>query len=269
MENSLQTDPRIAALRTQLKKEFASAHRDPPAVRECIETGVDWLDREGIGKGTVCEIYSGGTSGKEGAGRSHTAGGGVAFHRMLTHAVRKQQHLVLIDGADAFDPASHPTFSPENAGAASGNSGAESQRGGAPPEKSSPLDGTFLWARCRSVSEAIKVADLIVRDANLPRVILDLQLCDLREVRRVASSSWFRLRSQLEENGGTLIAFTPAPVIPSASLRFEMRGLYTLNDCESPESQWTGKLRVRVVRDRVVSSSDQKKGERNELSLAS
>lgn len=249
MEKSLQTDPRIAALRAQLKKKFASAHRDPPPVQECIETGVDWLDREGLGKGTLCEIFASNAGDGNSGGRS---GGGIVFHRMLTHAIRKRYHLVLIDGADAFDPSSHPAFSPGPAG-----------------EEPMELDGTLLWARCRSVPEAIRVADLIVRDANLPRVVLDLQWCDLREVRRVASSSWFRLRSQVEENGGALMVFTPAPLIPSASLRFEMTDLLALEDCERPESQWAGKLLAKVVRDRAGLRKGKEGEEGGSLSLAS
>jgi hypothetical protein len=73
--------------------------------------------------------------------RQHWSCGGTSLLlTILRHAAQEQRWSALIDGTDSFDPQS------------------------AGPEILSSL----LWIRCRDATEAIRSADLLLRDGNLP-----------------------------------------------------------------------------------------------------
>ena len=76
-------------------------------------------------------------------------GGALAVAQLLAAAHRRKDRVVLIDGADGFDLAS------------------------VEPAALTRL----LWVRCRSAVEAVKAADLLLRDGNLPFVLLNLRGC--------------------------------------------------------------------------------------------
>lgn len=212
----------LADLRRDLKKQFATAHL-PAAPRETFLCGVEWIDAVrpqsqpgGLPTGAICELCS------------SPAAGAAVIGQMLRHVLRNGQRLVLIDGADSFDPSAFPLFTR--------------------PETASLAEGSFLWARCRSAVEAVKVADLILRDGNLPRVILDLQGCAEKEIRAIPSSSWLRLRGLAEESGVSCLAMTPRPLLTCAALRFEAEASFTLDDLDSPESFWSKRLGGKITR---------------------
>ncbi len=119
--------------------------------------------------------------------------------------------LVLIDGQDSFDPASY--------GAASCT--------------------RLLWVRCTHAGESLRCADLLLRDGNLPFVVLDLQLNPLPELRRIPASSWYRLRTLARRSGTTLLAFTPRPLIACAALRLSLHSRFSLNDLERTRDELT------------------------------
>ncbi len=77
--------------------------------------------------------------------------------------------------------------------------------------------------RCPEAAQAIKAADLLVRDGNLPLLILDLQFAPAQQLRRIPASTWYRFQRILEEKKTTtLIAFTPKPMIEAATLRLQL-----------------------------------------------
>ncbi len=209
--------PALAELRQVLKDKFATAHRDYTP-REKLRCGVDWIDQIGLEKASLCEISSQASS---------PAGGAVILGQMLRYIIQVRERLVLIDGADSFDPSILPVFEGES----------PSGMG----EPAYDLDGIFIWARCRHVVEAVKVADMILRDGNLPRTIIDLQLNDAKEIREIPASSWLRLRSLTEDSGVSCVIMTPTPSINCASMRFEIQSQFTLDDLECPEFIWQSK----------------------------
>ena len=75
--------------------------------------------------------------------------------------------MVLVDGADGFDPGSFSSDACEK----------------------------LLWVRCRCAMEMIKAADLLVHDGNMPFVLLDAMGLDRRDLGKVPSSAWWRLRA--------------------------------------------------------------------------
>lgn len=141
-------------------------------------TGVRCLDEAGAARGQLLEVV----------GRN---GGGLVVDGVLAFCAQHGKVLVLIDGADRFDP--------DSAG--------------------KELCEWILWLRCERVEQALKVADMILRDGNLGEVFLDLEGCELGELRRVASSTWYRLRGLAEDNGALFIVMTPEAMVGCADLR--------------------------------------------------
>jgi hypothetical protein len=66
----------------------------------------------------------------------------------------------------------------------------------------------LLWIRCDNVSQAIRAADLIIRDGNIVLSILDLKHNEARELRKVPATSWYRLQRVTAEFETTLLLIT-------------------------------------------------------------
>ena len=226
MERALKDrDSALTELRGVLREKFAEAHRSP-APREMILSGVDWID-EGSRGGRTGGIPKGGISEVCGSSMS---GGAALIGRMLRYAIGERQRFVLLDGSDSFDPAMFPVFS----GAVFPGDGNGLDEAGL----SGDLSGSFVWARCRGAGETLRVADLILRDGNFPRTVIDLQMTPIREIRAIPRSSWLRLRSLTADSGVSCLVLTPEPVIPCAAIRWELEGRFTLDDLECPEFVW-------------------------------
>jgi hypothetical protein len=110
--------------------------------------------------------------------------------------------FILVDGGDGFDPASH----------------------------SAAACSQLLWVRCRKIDEVLKAADLVVRDANIPFVMLDLCSLPVASLRGIPASSWWRLKQLCETAACRLIVLSPSPIIPCASLRLTLTGSLQLKD---------------------------------------
>jgi hypothetical protein len=109
--------------------------------------------------------------------------------------------LALIDGRDNFDPGSF----------------------------SSNECSRLLWIRCKTPEQSIKAADLILRDGNLPRVVIDLLAFPMSELRKIPSSVWHRLKQLIEVNVLSVIALCPHALVPCARLRLSMSSGFTLD----------------------------------------
>ena len=123
--------------------------------------------------------------------------------------IPNSQPLALIDGRDSFDPASY----------------------------GSPSCSRLLWIRCRHAGESLRCTDLLLRDGNLPRLVLDLQLTPLEELRKIPTSSWYRLRNLARQSGSTLLIFTPTPFIPCAALQLTFDSRFSLHDLEDAREE--------------------------------
>ena len=186
---------KISNLRELLQGKFGSSQNFAPALDEAPGIQVDCLDQiTSLKRGTVSEMIA-----EQGA-----PGLGWLIEQLIQSPSGKTG-LALIDGRDSFDP---PLTLTENE--------------------------HFLWVRCRHVGEAIKAGDWLLRDGNLPMVILDLQLNPVQELRRIPSSSWYRLRALAEETGTTLFAFTPEKLIPCPARRFRFQTFLPLSMLDEP-----------------------------------
>src|SRR5882757_209658 len=120
-----------------------------------LPTGCPALDKYGgLRKGSLTEICG------------SPAGGQLILSSLLDAAVREGFFIGLIDGANAFNPADwgHDQLS------------------------------RMLWVMAGEAEPALKATDLLLRDGNLPILLLDLQIVPPRQLRRIPASTWHRFQ---------------------------------------------------------------------------
>ena len=179
-----------------------------------LVTGLSFLDQAiggGLPKGAITELISPQVS----------AGSASLIHTLLHTAHRDRYFLALIDGRDSFDP--------------SGWSGLDN----------APLQN-LLWVRCRKASEAIKAADLLLRDGNFPVVIVDLVLNAAEETRKIPQTSWYRLQRLVEAAPTACLVLSRQSMAGSAQLKIVLENFWTLETFE--EANAISQLRIRVQR---------------------
>lgn len=225
------SDASIVALRKHLREKFPAAHRMDKAVAPPVATSEENLKStelqpssfqddplhslapDRFPAGAITEITP-----------AHPSCGLSLILAALLEcgSCTDSLPLVLIDARDSFDPTSYTS--------------AECSR--------------LLWIRCHETDHAIKSADLLLRDGNLPFVLLDLSALPLRELRRIPTSSWHRLRQLAESTSCTLLALTPTPLIPGTALRLTLNRELTLDLLDRPRSELLDNLRVQTTRHR-------------------
>src|SRR6476660_503121 len=200
---------KIIDLRNLLAERFP--HPSLTTAKRLI-TGLPVLDEStggGLPHGAIIELISPETS----------AGSASLIHALVHCAYRDNYLLALIDGRDSFDPCG--------------------------------LDKTWLqhllWVRCRKASEAVKAADLLLRDGNFPLVIVDLVLNAPEELRKIPQTNWYRLQRLIELTPTACLVLTRYEMVGSAQLKLVLESSWNLESLElDPISQ----LRCRVHRAR-------------------
>lgn len=178
----------IVDLRRLLAERFGAAVR-PRATpqRDVLATGLPALDSQlggGWPRGEVSELVGDGPG----------SGSAQVLHAWIRQTAQEGQFLALADGADSLDvDALEPA-----------------------------VLARLLWVRSRSADEALKAADILLRDRNLSRVVIDLKLCPVAELRRISSSLWHRFHRLTEHQGTTALVLTPLPLVSGAACRVRM-----------------------------------------------
>ena len=156
---------------------------------ETLPTGIASLDRVlegGLSAGVLTEFVESGAS----------CGGQVLLLHLLESMRGQRKFVALVDASDGFDPESTP------------------------PE----LLEHLLWARCGSAREALRVADVVLRDENLGMVVLDLRGCLERDLRQAKATDWYRLQRLAGARQGYACVLTPQAMVPSAQTRARLGG---------------------------------------------
>jgi hypothetical protein len=181
---------------------------------------MDNLPGGGFPKGAITECVA----------ENQTSGSALLISSLLQKAMENNEILVLIDGQDSFDPTAF----------------------------AQPVLSRLLWVRCQNTAEALKATDLILRDRNLPLVLLDLKLNPARQLQKIPSSTWYRLRRIVESTSTTLAVFTPRALVGCAQMRINLNGTYGLELLAQDQKQAVQKLRVELAHHRLhVSNSGQ------------
>ena len=198
----------VLDLRKLLTERFPHA---PAAAATQLVTGLAFLDEAiggGLPKGAITELISPEVS----------AGSASLIHALLETAQRDCYFLALIDGRDSFDPQ---------------------------PLGNACL-GHLLWMRCTKALEAIKAADLLLRDGNLPLVIVDLVLNPREELRKIPQTNWYRLQRLVESTSTACLVLTRQGRVSSAQLKIVLENVWSLESFEQEDA--ISRLRIRVQR---------------------
>lgn len=209
----------IIAFKDLLRERFREAQQ----VREravVAATGIAALDAAGVGGGMITEIVSAGAG----------MGAGLLLLALAEARGEGVRRLVaLVDGADAFDPRSADAATLER----------------------------LLWLRCcRDARKAVRVCDLLLRDGNLPRVLLDLRFHTSRDLRGIPANAWHRLRMLAERSEAALCVFTPSRIVPCARSRLVVEQGFSLDDLDEPRETLLARLGGRVERSALRDGRD-------------
>jgi hypothetical protein len=206
---------KIVDLRALLAERFPSLPSPP---RACLATGIPNLDGAiggGLQKGGITELIS-----------PNLSAGSASFVAAMVHAACRDRYFVaLIDGTDSFDP--------------------------------QPVGNTalrhLLWVRCRTTSQAVRSADLLLRDGNFPLVIIDLVLNSATEVRKIQQTSWYRLQRLVEATSSAFVVLTRSNTVSSAQLKIVLENVWNLRTIGQENAHTF--LQVRIQRAHRVSEA--------------
>lgn len=200
---------KIVDLRQLLAERFPQQHA-PAQAR--LPTGLPVLDDAiggGLPKSAITELTS----------PQLSAGSALLIYGMLQAAHEGRYFIALIDGRDSFDP--------EPCGNA--------------------LLRNLLWVRCTKTSEAVKAADLLLRDGNFPLVLLDLVLNAPEELRKIPQTSWYRFQRLVEPSPTAFLVLTRRSMISSAQLKLTLENTWCLKDLEQAGNFTRLKVQVQRV----------------------
>ena len=189
---------KIVDLRNLLAERFP--HPPLPCVSR-FSTGVPAFDEAtngGLPKGAITELTTGNVS----------AGSASFICALLQQIYRAANFLALIDGRDSFDP--EPL----------GN----------------PRLRHLLWVRCTAASDALKAADLLLRDQNFPVVVLDLVLNEPVELRKIPQTNWYRLQRLVEPTATAFLVLGRHRMVSSAQLKLTLENSWTLENLQQDHS---------------------------------
>jgi hypothetical protein len=199
---------KIVDLRNLLAERFP---RPPVATGTLLTTRLSFLDQAtggGLPKSAITELISPQISG----------GSASLIHALLQSAQRDRYFIALIDGCDSFDP--------------------------------QPLGNSclrhLLWVRCSQSFEAIKAADLLLRDGNFPLVIVDLVFDDPEELRKIPQTSWYRLQRLVETTSTACLVLSRQSMVSGAQLKIVLENSWSLETFE--EKVAISRLQFRIQR---------------------
>jgi len=182
-----------ARLESALGERIPSPFTDlDTRIPEIVPTGIVPVDAltGGLPRGAITEIF-----GPPSSGRTR------AMLSILAEATARDEVCALVDGNDAFDPASG---------------------------MAADLDlKRLLWVRCHKLEQVLKTTDLLLQGGGFGRVVMDLTDLPLSYLRSVPLASWFRFQRAIEKTPTVLVVMTPESMVKSAAalvLRLEMRG---------------------------------------------
>lgn len=212
---------KIIDLRKLLAERFPQL---PQTATTRLVTGLPLLDRSsggGLPRAALTELTSPRTS----------AGSASIIHALIHTAYRDNYFLALIDGRDSFDPCGLDDCSLRH----------------------------LLWVRCSKASEAIRAADLLLRDGNFPLLMLDLVLNSTEELRKIPQTNWYRFQRLVELVPTACLVLTPSEMVASAQVKLVLENSWNLETLEKQNA--ISQIRIEVKRSRFQAEIGNQKSE--------
>jgi hypothetical protein len=205
---------KIIDLRNLLAIRFPQT---PMLAGTSLVTGLAFFDQPiggGLPKGAITELIS----------PRGSAGSASLIHAFIHGAYRDKYFVALIDGRDSFDACALATS----------------------------ILRQLLWVRCTNALEAVKAADLLLRDGNFPFVIVDLILNSPGELRKIPQTTWYRLQRLAESVSTACLVLTRYEMVSSAQLKLVLENSWNLETLEKQEA--ISQLRIIVKRSHLKSA---------------
>ena len=174
-------------------------------------TGIPQLDeslRGGLAKGALAEIVA----------QQHGSGSALLMTALIHRALGENKFTAVIDGQDSLDV---------------------TQLG----EDLSRL----LWVRCRSTAEALKAADLLLRDGNLPLVLLDLAANPAIQLRKIPATTWYRFQRLIEQTSAVCVVLVPRPMVAPAQVRITLRSRFSIQALDREPEELLSELKLDIT----------------------
>jgi hypothetical protein len=191
------TTARMVDLRKLLAERFPHA---PAREATRLFTGLPVLNEAtggGLPRGALTELISPRIS----------AGSALLIHALINCAFRDNYFLALIDGRDSFDPCGFDNCVLRH----------------------------LLWIRCSKTADAVKAADLVLRDGNFPLVIVDLALNSPEELRKIPQTNWYRLQRLIEPAPTACLVVSRHGMVASAQLTLVLENFWNLKTFETED----------------------------------
>lgn len=205
----------VIQLRQLLSEKFPEAHlplgRSRAAQTRCWPTGLSQIDkplRSGLPKGALAEFIS----------SKQSSGSATLLREMLSHAAGRNEIVALIDGNDSLDVS----------------------------RLGERVLSRLLWVRCRTADQALKAADLVLRDGNLSLVLIDLKMAPEKQLRKLSATVWYRFQRLVEETSAICMIFTPWPMVSPAQTRIVFHSGFSLAAIEKDAGELLDELKVEV-----------------------
>ncbi len=183
---------------------------------------LDSLLQGGLGLGAITEV----------AGNGSGTGGALLLRALLRQTAVTGRLMGLIDGCDSFD------------------------LDGLEPSVLSRL----FWVRCKTAEEALKAADILLRDRNLSLIVLDLKMNPAAQLRKISGTTWYRLQRIAKQSGTAFLALTPHPMIASAETRLILESRFTLDSLPEDETRLLSELKFELARSAAGEESQEAAG---------
>lgn len=104
----------------------------------------------------------------------------------------------------------------------------------------------MVWVRCPDTPTAMRAADLLLRDGNLCWVVLDLQCCPLRALRKIPAHHWHRFHRLTNHHQTALVVLSPAPLVEGTRVRIVGPSPWPLDSLCSERNPLHGLNQLRV-----------------------
>jgi hypothetical protein len=206
----------IIQLRQLLKERFpglrTNAEEFSSDTRTFWPTSLRQIDdrlQGGFAKGALTEIV---------AERRRAAGSALLACSLLSQAAQAGQIVAFVDGADSLEVT----------------------------QLEETMLSRLLWVRCRSAAEALKATDLLLRDGNVPLVLLDIAINPEAQLRKVPATTWYRLQRLIEETSTVCIVFTPRVMVSPARDRIFLHSHFSLDCLEQDQDELLSELELEI-----------------------